>query len=158
MYEFTHISNMMKEDKETFVSFVNDMISKSPDYLKLVNVFDPEIKFIQIDFYELDGDEYDYPVFRWGVEFSPKWDKNLILFRGYNLNDIYRLENNDTKLIDIEGDYDAIIDFVNQEKFQNMSQEEIDIMYTTHVQQIDHISEWIGNIEGFECNFEPDGW
>lgn len=155
MHEFIHVSHMIKEDEETFKNFVNEMVLKSDDFLKFINLFDEECNFVSLSFYELDSDEYDYPVFKWSVNFSPS-DKNIIRFGGYSKEDLYKVTNTKTKELVVVGNYYEINDHINQKEFEHLTQKDVNELFDSEHYQFDKCKEWIKEIDGFELIFEPD--
>jgi len=145
----------MKEDSKTFKEFVNQMVIKSKDFLEFTKLFYPEYKYVKLEFYELDSDEYRYPVFKWSVDFSPS-DKNVIVFRGYFKDEKYKLYNNETNEIELDGDSYEVNDYINQERFNHLSQEDIDRVYNAVGYEFDKCREWIKEVDGFKLVFLPD--
>lgn len=155
MYECSHYSDMMKDDRDTFNKFINEMLEKVESFKNFVKLFDEELVGVSLRFYELDGDDYGYPVAKWSVEFSGTL-KNEICFSGYSIVNMYKLINNETNSVEFEGNYFELSDYINSDKFSHLTQEDLENLYRTEGYEYDKCKDWVGSINGFELSFNPD--
>lgn len=155
MHEFRHVTEMMKDDQLTFKEFVREMVDKSKDFLSFVQKFDQSAKAVHIAFYELDSDSYEYEVSKWSVEFSPS-KKASIEFSGYYIDTIYVVTNKETQQFEFRGDFYEINDYINSEKFKDLTQQDVQRLYSLKTYKFDKCLEWIGYIEGFDITFKGE--
>lgn len=165
MSNYTYYSEMMREDKETFLTFVNNMISHYKRYLMFVNSVEHEnYRGIYLVFYELDGDGFDSGnVHKWSVEFIPSHKDGVHLnFRGYSLDRVYRLYDNEQGKFLVEGSYEETMDYVyenewlNQECEKLVTQEAINTRFIWKNIDIDVVKDWTSKLEGVIITTEPD--
>lgn len=164
MGNYTYYSDMMREDKDTFLNFIQKMLQHYPEYLKFVSTIeDLDYKGIHLNFYELDGDGYlDGDVHKWMVEFIPKEEVGVDLsFRGYTVETIHRLYDNEQKLFLIEGDYTVVDDYVMNnewliEECKRLTDEEAIARFVWKDIRQDKFKQWTSELTGMNLSFEPD--
>lgn len=167
MSNYTYYSEMMREDKETFLKFVNNMIDKHEEYLTFVNnIEDANHQGIYLNFCEIDGDNYGYDVHKWGVDFIPQLDKGIHLnFRGYGTDIFYRLYDNEQEKFLVEDFYENAMTYVHEDEWLQkeceklVTQEAINARFEWKDIVVDKIKEWTSELKGFTLSFEPfDQW
>lgn len=150
-----YCSGMIRDDKETFLKLLNDMISKKDVFLNLMNSFEEEelFKGIQIVLDEIDADNYGYDVHKWLVDFEPTdVDSVIVKVTGYYRSTEYFLINQITgqevfKSIDI----DEANRFV-----ENMEDADFIQQYECwQYRRIDRIKNWTKDIPNITFIYEP---
>lgn len=153
MHEFSHVSNMMRDDKETFLSFVADMMEKKGKFLELVHLF-AEANGVKMEFYELDGDNYGYDVAMWKVTFVPSEEDQLV-FSGYYTETMYQLFHGLSKEIACDGNYETIDAYMNSGEFDHLSQEEFEKAYELKTYEFDKCAAWTNDLTTIKKEFKP---
>ena len=162
MYELKYCSSMMKEEKETFIKFVSRVYDKKEQYLSLINALEEDedyfYKGLELAFYELDSDEYDYPVHSWSVEFSPRKEKgDKFLFRGYGLEETHHLVNLKTSETEYSGNNEDYHEYINgRTDIDSMTVKEVNETYDVKTTFHDKIEEWLKD-EFLEVEKKYDG-
>lgn len=168
MSHYKYYSDMMREEKTTFLKFVSKMINSAHQYLHFVNDIEKEdlekeYAGIHLDFYELDGDGYDnYNVHKWMIEFIPLLEDEIRLtFRGYSIERVDKLfDNEQQKYIHI-GDYFSAMDFVTENEWllsvcDKLSDDEVMARFIWHYDQVDKIKVWTSELKDVTIITEPD--
>lgn len=157
MHEFTHVSTMMRDDETTLLAFVAEMVAKKEEFLTFTNSFrdvDEQYKGVRIEFYELDADNYGYDVAKWSVKFEADVQDKLV-FRGYYVETFYKLINQKTGNIELKARGEDIYDYVNSEKFAQVTQEEVDELFATEDYQFDKCKTWLEGKFSIPMVFDP---
>lgn len=154
MHEFYHVTDMIKDEKEPFIKLVYEMLEKRLEFLKFVDLFD-SYKGVEIVFYQLDSDDYGYSVSRWKITFKPS-NKDKVIFKGYYEETLYRLLEISSNEVRFDGEYSAILDYINSEKFSHLSQQEFDKIYKFECYKFDKFKEWSKEICSVPIEHIPD--
>lgn len=155
MTEFCYETNYIYNFPHSIKVLVDDTIKKSKLYLEFLQNFELKEEFVNITFKALDEERSEDShniMIKWEITFEPS-NENVIEFKGYNRSIIYELINKKTNETIFKGNYYAINDFVNNEKFEKYSQEDLDREFKTDSYIIDEIEECVGNIFNFKTFF-----
>lgn len=164
MSNYTYYSDMMREDKDTFLKFIEKMLQHCSQYLKFVSTIEEfDYKGIHLDFYELDGDGYDdYNVHKWMVEFTPQEEEGVELsFRGYTVETTHRLYDNEQQRFLIEGGHAVVNDYIMNnewliEECERLTDEETLNRFVWKDIQQDRFKKWTSELTGINLSFYPD--
>lgn len=164
MSNYTYYSDMMREDKDTFLKFIEKMFQHYSQYLQFVSTVEEfDYKGVHLKFYELDGDGYDdYNVHKWMVEFIPQIEMGVELsFRGYTVETTYRLYDNDQQLFLVEGSYEVADNYCMNntwlsEECERLTYEEAQARFVWKDIKQDKFKQWTSELTDMNLSFYPD--
>lgn len=164
MNNYIYYSDMMKEDKDTFLNFIQKMLQHYPEYLQFVSTIEElDYKGVHLKFYELDGDGYDdYNVHKWMVEFVPQEETGVDLsFRGYTVETTHRLYDNEQQRFLIEGNFTVVNNYCMSntwliEECERLTDEEAQARFVWKNIKQDKFKQWASELTNMNLSFYPD--
>lgn len=154
MHSFYHVTEMIKDDKETFLTLIQDVMKKKNDFLAFSRLFDDSYSGVEVELYELDGDTYNYDVVKWGIDYQAS-QQNKLIIKGYALENFYKLIAKDSRIEVFYGDDESFDNYINVGDLESLTRSQFDEKFEIEIDRVDKYRHWLKGFEDVEIEFFP---